>query len=79
MDTWVASVVSDSWDPMDCSLPGSSICGILQARILEWLAVSYSKEPSRPKDQTCVSYVSLAGRLFTTSGTWEKPSIPLHI
>ena len=34
--------MSDSWDPLDCSLPGSSIHGILQARILEWVAISFS-------------------------------------
>ena len=38
----VASVVSDSCDPMDCSLPGSSVHGILQAGILEWVAISFS-------------------------------------
>ena len=37
------SVVSDSCDPMDYSLPGSSIHGTLQARILEWVAISFSK------------------------------------
>ena len=36
------SVVDDSWDPKDCSLPGSSVHGILQARILEWVAISSS-------------------------------------
>ena len=36
------SVVSDSFDPMDCSLPGSSVHGILKARILEWVAISFS-------------------------------------
>ena len=36
------SVVSDSSDPMDCSLPGSSIHGILQAKVLEWVAISFS-------------------------------------
>ena len=35
--------MSDSWDPVDCSLPGSSVHGILQARILEWVAISFSK------------------------------------
>ena len=37
-------------DPMDCSLPGSSIRGIFQARILEWVAVSFSRRSSRPRD-----------------------------
>ena len=40
------SVVSDSCDPMDCSPPGSSIHGILRARILEWLASSFSRGSS---------------------------------
>ena len=39
-------------DPMDCSPPGSSICGILQARILEWVAISFSRGSSRPRDRT---------------------------
>ena len=50
--------VSDSWDPMDCSLPGSSVYGISQARILEWVAISYSRGSSQPRDQTCISCVS---------------------
>ena len=40
---------------MDCSLPGSSIHGILQARILEWLAISFSGGSSQPRDRTQVS------------------------
>ena len=39
-------------DPMDCSLPSSSVHGILQARVLEWVAISFSRGYSRPKDQT---------------------------
>ena len=42
---------------MDGSLPGSKIHGIFQARILEWAAVSFSREPSPPRDQTCVSCI----------------------
>ena len=49
-------------DPMDCSPPGSSVHGILQARILEWVAISFSRESSRPSDRTHVSYI--AGRFF---------------
>ena len=41
---WSRSVVSDSSDPMNCSLPGSSIHGILQARILEWVVIPFSRE-----------------------------------
>ena len=49
-------------DPMDCSPPGSSVHGILQARVLEWVAVSFSRSSSRHRDQTHVSYVSCIGR-----------------
>ena len=42
-------------DPMDCSLPGSSIRGIFQARVLEWVAVSFSKGSSQPRDWTRVT------------------------
>ena len=42
------SVVSDSLDPMDWSPPGSSVHGILQARILEWVAISLSTQPLFP-------------------------------
>ena len=38
------------WDPMDCSSPGSSVHGILQARILEWVAVSFSRRSSQTRD-----------------------------
>ena len=37
-------------DPMDCSLPGSSVYGIFQARILEWVAISFSRRSSQPRD-----------------------------
>ena len=50
-------------DPMDCSLPGSSVHGILQVRILEWVAIPFSRGSSRPRDQTWVSCI--AGRFFT--------------
>ena len=42
-------------DPMDCSLPGFSVHGIFQARVLEWVAISFSRGSSRPRDQTQVS------------------------
>ena len=45
------------WDPMDCSLPGSSIHGISLGRILEWVAISFSRGSSRPRDRTHVSCV----------------------
>ena len=50
------------WDPMDCSPPGSSVHGILQARALEWVAESSSRGSSRPRDRTCIYYVSCTGR-----------------
>ena len=50
-------------DPMDCSPPGCSTRGILQARILEWIAISFSRGSFRPRDQTWVSCI--AGRFFT--------------
>ena len=52
-------------DPMDCSLPGSSVHGFSQARVLEWVAVSYSRGPSQPRDQTLISCVSYSGRPVT--------------
>ena len=57
-----ASVVSTLCDPMDHSLPGSSICGILQARTLEWVAMPSSRGSSWPRDWTQVSYASSRGR-----------------
>ena len=50
-------------DPMDCSLPGSSVPGILQARILKWVAVLFSRGSSRSRDPSQVSCI--AGRFFT--------------
>ena len=52
---------------MDCSLPDSSVHGILQARILAWVSISSSRGSSRPRDWTCVSWSpALASRFFTT-------------
>ena len=50
------------YNPMDYSLPCSSVHGILQARRLEWIAVSFSRGSSPPKDQTDICYVSCIGR-----------------
>ena len=49
-------------DSMDCSPPGSSVHGIFQARILEWVAISYSRGSSRPRDQTHISCIFCIGR-----------------
>ena len=59
--------------PVDCSLLGSSIHGIFQARILEWIAISFSGGSSQPRDQTCVSSVScMLGRFFIMSASSLK-------
>ena len=71
----VTSVVSDSVTPWT-SPPGSSVHGILQARILEWVAMPSSRGSSPPRDQTQVSYISCIGRwFFTTNATWEALGI----
>ena len=54
---------------MDCSLPGSSVHGIFQSRVLEWVAISFSRGSSQPRDQTRVSHT--AGRRFTIRATRE--------
>ena len=63
------SVMSDSLWPLDCSPPGSSVRGILQARILEWIAMPYSGGSSQPRDWTQVSLI--AGRFLTVRATRE--------
>ena len=65
----VAQSCPTLWDPLDCSLPGSSIHGIFQARVLEWPAISLSRESSWPWYWTPVSH-SL-GRRFTVWATRE--------
>ena len=57
------------WVPLDCSPPGSSVHGILLARILGWIAMPSSKISSWPRDWTWVSCI--AGRLFTVWATRE--------
>ena len=58
-------------DPVDCRLPGFSIHGILQARLLEWVTISFSRGSSRPRDQTQVSHIE--GRRFNLWATRESP------
>ena len=50
------------WNPMDCSLLGSSVYGIYQARILEWVTISFSRISSQPRDWTQVSCIPCIGR-----------------
>ena len=66
---YVTSVVSDSCEPMDCSPPGSSLHGILQARTLEWVVIPPSRGSFLPRD-------GIRGKdgFFTTSATWEAQS-----
>ena len=61
-------------DPMDYSLPGSSVHGILQARILEWVVISFSRGSFQPRNRTQVSCT--AGRFFTLWATRETPPSP---
>ena len=49
VEVWVTQLCPTLWDPMDCSPPGSSVHGILQARILEWVAISFSRGSSPPR------------------------------
>ena len=58
---------------MDCRSPGSSVHGISQARILEWVAISFSRASSQPRNRTRVSHT--AGRLFTMWATREARDV----
>ena len=76
-NTYVAPCVLSHFSPVclfvtpgDCSLPDSSVHGILQARIPEWVAISSSRASSRPRDRTHISYVS-------ASLHWQGGSLPL--
>ena len=61
-------------DPMDCSPPGSSIHGIFQARMLEWVAISFSRRSSQPRDWTRVScIVGNRVTMWATSEVLESP------
>ena len=67
-------------DPMDCSLPGSSLHGILQARVQEWVAISFSRGSSWPRDRTWVSCIP--GRrfnLWATRYVFSRYIINFHI
>ena len=59
---------------MGCSLPGSSVHGISQARILEWVAISFSRGSSQPRNQIRVSCIGR--RILYHYATWEAP---LHV
>ena len=57
--------------PMDYNLPCSSVHGIIQARILGWVAITFSRGSSQPRDGTQVSYIG--GGFFIIRATWEAP------
>ena len=61
--------------PMDCSPPGSSVHGILQARLLEWVAISFSRGSSQPRDRTWVARIVC--RFFTSWATREALLVDL--
>ena len=77
---WSCLVMSDSLRPVDCSPPSSSIHGILQTRILEWVAISFSRGSSRPRDWTQVSHI--VGKHFNLCATREalllQEIFPIH-
>ena len=62
-------------DPMDCSLPGSSVHGIIPARILEWVAISSSRGSSQPRDRTHISCISR--QILYHGAIWEAPATTL--
>ena len=64
-------------NPMDCSLPGFSVHGIFQARVLEWVAISFSRRSSLPRDWTWISCI--VARPFTISTTREVLCISMYM
>ena len=76
MYSWVLgcfTIVSNSLGPMDCSPLGFSFHGILQARMLEWIAMPCSRGSSQPRDQTCISCSSCPAGRFFTAEPLKKP------
>ena len=70
----VAQLFQTLCNLLACSPPGSSVHGILQARILEWIAISSSRGSSRPRDQIHISWSSCIGRwILYHCTTWEAP------
>ena len=66
--------------PIDHSSPGSSVHGILQARILEWVAMLSSRGSSWDRDWSCISFLPCFGRwVLNTSEIWEAPWYYIHI
>ena len=61
-------------DPMDCSPPGSSVHGILQVRILEWVAILFSRGSSQPRDRTQISYIAVRFLIVWATSLEELPN-----
>ena len=64
-------------DPMDCSLSGFSVHGIFQARVLGWIAISFSRGSSRPRNRTWVSHIT--GRRFYHLSRQGGPLMGCHL
>ena len=62
-------------DPLDCSPPGSSVHGILKARILEWVAISSSRGSAWPRDRTCLPRLLHWGSIFYHWAGWEDQQL----
>ena len=73
IDWRVCSACLTLCDPVDCSPPGSSVHGILQATALEWVAVHFSRGSSWPRDRTQVSCI--AGGFFLAAETPGEPTL----
>ena len=73
VEEYTCNVGTTLFNPMDCSPPGSSVHGIFQARVLEWVAISFSRGSSQPRDRTWVSCI--VGRCFLPS---EPPGKPMQ-
>ena len=70
---WVAQLYLTLWDPMDCSPPGSSVRGVFQSRILEWVIISFCRGSLRPRDWT---HIFCIGRwILYHWATWEAPCL----
>ena len=66
--------------PWTCNQPGSSVHGISQGRILEWVVIFYARGSSWPRDWTAtLESPALAGKFFTTRATWEAPSVQITL
>ena len=63
----------------DCSLPGYIVHGILQARVLEWVAISFSRGSSRPRDQTHLSCTGRQIFFFLMLNQQESPQMTLYL